>query len=689
MMIPRVSPTSSNSSQAVCGVPLLQIGSLLTPILEGHGHVIFTSRHGNLSRLGTLLEIPPMAKEEGVRLLLRGYGDDEIQEQQQETASKIVTRLGHLALAIDQAAAYIKYKRIPQDRLGDFLTTFETERRRILSYKPKQFWEYNINTFTTWEMSFQQLGAGDEQWKKDVAHFLTLSAFFAPTSITESLFRHYWEGRGGKVEWMQIFSLPDRDSDDEEDDDEEDGVARKLSSDGGRHFAWDADQFWDVIAKSSELSLLQSISSKTDQKGANYSLHPLIRDWLQLRLKAKERRNYTQETFEVLAYCAKAYKNRAKALEERTALVTHMDVSLSNDEEFMQPQDRLGLGITSCETADSFAAIYRERGRYSSSEELLRRVINTRKSILGERHLSTIESMNDLALTLIAQQKLEEATRMYRNIVALRETEQGQNNPRTLESMRFLSSVLGTRGDLEGAEGILRQILTSEGPEPVIPNWETIETLALILSRRNKNEEAESLCRKSLESRRNALGKEHPETLRSMQRLAEILQNQQKTEEAEQVCRETLMLRDKVLGKEDFTTSYSMATLAHMLMNRKSYEEAEDIYRELLALRERQLGKEHPDTLCILQLLALTLGYQQRNEEAEPLYRELLSSRERQLGRENPDTLTAMGLLSATLKLQRRKKEAELVDRDNLILREEQSGREGPNTLETMAFPSR
>lgn len=268
------------------------VEDLLTPRLEGHGHVLFTSRIRDLSRLGMLLEIPPMATEEGVRLLLRGYNDREIQQRHKDTATNIITRLGRLALAIDQAASYIKYKRIPLGQLGDFLTTYEAERRRILSYTPKIFWEYrkvqsegeveHISAFTTWEMSFQQLGSGDAMWKKDAAHFLTLSAFFAPISITESLFRYYQEAGKGEVEWMKIFRVTDGIEDDKGEKDEDEGTEDKKlgkQSAGERfHGVWDPDRFWDVIASSEELSLLQSISAGTGQEGASFSLHPLIRD---------------------------------------------------------------------------------------------------------------------------------------------------------------------------------------------------------------------------------------------------------------------------------------------------------------------------------------------------------------------------------------------------------------------------
>jgi hypothetical protein len=153
-------------------VPSLMVEALLNPSLEGNGHVLFTSRNRDLSRLGTLLEISSMTTNECIRLLLRGYNDNDIQQTHQDEASRIAIRLGSLALAIDQAATYIKYKLMPLDRLGDFLPTYEAERKKILSYTSNKFWEYrkmqtgekeeHISAFTTWNLFFQQLTSGDE-----------------------------------------------------------------------------------------------------------------------------------------------------------------------------------------------------------------------------------------------------------------------------------------------------------------------------------------------------------------------------------------------------------------------------------------------------------------------------------------------------------------------------------------------
>ena len=636
--------------------------------LGGHGHIIFTSRNRDLGRLGTLLEIPPMATDEAVRLLLRGYNGNDIQNQHRETASKITKRLGELALAIDQAAAYIKYKRIPLDSLEDFLTTYEDERRKVLSYTPKNFWEYeHINAFTTWELSFQQLVSGEEPWKKDAGHFLTLSAFFAPTNISESIFRSYHTLSIIEPAWTNIFSeageVQDEDSEDDEDrnknTDEDDSQSSKLGC-----YPWDSNLFWDVIAKSDDLSLLQSISPGTGHEGANFSLHPLIRDWLQLRLRSRERAKYTHEAIEALGCCAQEYDSLPTTLSERTALITHMDASLSNDEKFSKPQDRLGRQILACVAADWFADIYHNSGRYRTSEDLCCRALETRRSALGEKHPDTLRSMSCVAHQLYSLGNYKESERMHRQTLALRETELGKEHKDTLISMNSLGIVLADQGNYGEAESMHRHTLTlrkimlgKKHPSTL----ESMNNLVLVLSYQKKYEEAERIGGETLALRKTILGKAHPATLSIMNNLAVVLEGQNKWDEAERLCRETLTMKERILGKENPDTLTSKHDLAVTLDNQKKWDEAERLHCETLMLREMTLGKGHADTLTSMHNLARILAYQERYQEAERMFRETLMGRENVLGKDHRRTLSTRHGLASVLRSQGKHEEAELI----------------------------
>jgi hypothetical protein len=58
--------------------------------------------------------------------------------------------------------------------------------RKKLNDKEDQI---SLNVFTTWEMSFQQIGGKEETDQIEISHFLTLSAFYHNLGIQEDMFK--------------------------------------------------------------------------------------------------------------------------------------------------------------------------------------------------------------------------------------------------------------------------------------------------------------------------------------------------------------------------------------------------------------------------------------------------------------------------------------------------------------------
>ncbi|RYP17412.1 hypothetical protein DL765_004542 [Monosporascus sp. GIB2] len=93
-------------------------------------------------------------------------------------------------------------------------------------------------------------------------------------------------------------------------------------------------------------------------------------------------------------------------------------------------------------------------------------------------------------------------------------------------------------------------------------------------------------AKKTFEQREEVLGREHPDTLSSMNELAFLLQSQGKHEEAEQMYRRTLELREAALGRKHPDTFTSMNNLAGVLREQGKYEEAKQMHRQILELKE-------------------------------------------------------------------------------------------------------
>jgi tetratricopeptide (TPR) repeat protein len=177
------------------------------------------------------------------------------------------------------------------------------------------------------------------------------------------------------------------------------------------------------------------------------------------------------------------------------------------------------------------------------------------------------------------------------------------------------------------------------------------------------------------------LGKEHPDTLISMNVMASVLNNQGKYEEAEEMHQQVLRLRKIVLGKEHPNTLKSMNNLANVLSNQGKYEEAKEIHQQVFGLWRTIRGKEHPDTLISMNNLANVLNDQGKYKEAEEMHQQALRLMEIVLGKEHPGTLASMNNLANVLKNQGKYEKAEVMHQRTLGLKETVLGKEHPRTL--------
>ncbi|GKT48975.1 nephrocystin-3 [Colletotrichum spaethianum] len=229
------------------------------------------------------------------------------------------------------------------------------------------------------------------------------------------------------------------------------------------------------------------------------------------------------------------------------------------------------------------------------------------------------------------------------------------------------------RKALKGRE----KVLGKEHPDTL----RSVNNLASVLYDQGKYDEAEQLHRQALEGSEKVLGKEHPETLRSVNNLALVLQSQGKYDEAEQLHRQALEGSEKVLGKEHPETLRSVNNLALVLQSQGKYDEAEQLHRQALEGSEKVLGKEHPNTLISVNNLALVLQSQGKYDEAKQLHQQALEGSEKVLGKEHPNTLISVSYLALVLYDQGKYDEAEQLYRQALEGSEKILGKEHPDTL--------
>jgi len=127
---------------------------------------------------------------------------------------------------------------------------------------------------------------------------------------------------------------------------------------------------------------------------------------------------------------------------------------------------------------------------------------------------------------------------------------------------------------------------------------------------------AETTHRQVLSLREKRLGKEHNQTLISMNEVGVALDNQGRYEAAEAMNKQTLAWSEKVLGPEHPDTLTSVYCLAHLLANRHCYNESLVLYERACAAYSTVLGKDHPTTRACRQHYSEILALQEQDRFA-------------------------------------------------------------------------
>ncbi len=209
----------------------------------------------------------------------------------------------------------------------------------------------------------------------------------------------------------------------------------------------------------------------------------------------------------------------------------------------------------------------------------------------------------------------------------------------------------------------------------------SIARMGVLLQSQGKLDEAEPYYYEVLESRRRVFGNDHAESLASINNMGYLKKAQGKLTEAETLYREALDTRRRVFGGDHADTLVSMSNLGTVLQSQGKLDEAEPYYHEALEAKRKIHGGDHPSTLVSTNNMGFLLRSQGKFDEAEGYFREVLEIKRRAFGDEHPDTLLSINNVGSLLQSQGRLDEAESYFRESLETGRRVLGNDHPTTL--------
>lgn len=283
-------------------------------------------------------------------------------------------------------------------------------------------------------------------------------------------------------------------------------------------------------------------------------------------------------------------------------------------------------------------------GDAAGAAQILAEVLRDRQRTLGPDHPHTLNTRASLARWQGNAGDMTGAAHALADLLGDRIRVLGPDHPDTLATRRNLhiwrERLRGVAGDVSAFAALLDAMEREAGPD----HPDTLIARSDLAHRRGRAGDAAgavAALSELLEDQLRVLGTNHPDTFATRHRLASWRGEAGDAKGAAEALVELLGDRIRVLGPDHPDTLDTHHALAFRRGMAGDAAGAVPAFTELLAHELRVLGPEHPDTLMTRHNLAHFRGVVGDAAGAAAMLAGLVEDRLRVLGPEHPDTLTS------------------------------------------------
>jgi tetratricopeptide (TPR) repeat protein len=219
--------------------------------------------------------------------------------------------------------------------------------------------------------------------------------------------------------------------------------------------------------------------------------------------------------------------------------------------------------------------------------------------------------------------------------------------------METMGNVYSSLGALDQAESMLRRSLETRRRMPSVAEGElasNLNSLGHVLALRAEFEEAERAYQQALTIRRNVHPPGHPEIAETLTGFAYLQGLRGDFAAAEKMLTEALQMRRATLGQQHVDVAYSLQELGFNQYDQGNYERARELMEEALQMRRELLGEApHPSVASNLNNLAIVAYAQGDMRRAEALLREALAMKRALLPEDNNEIAVGVNNIAILL----------------------------------------
>jgi cellulose biosynthesis protein BcsQ/tetratricopeptide (TPR) repeat protein len=668
---------------------------------SGSGHVLITSRSRSWVSQSSIIELDVFTPEESVAFLTRRWGDISL-----EDAERLADELGHLPLALEQAAAVHSETGMP---LAEYLRLLIDSPGRVLADGLER------SVTRTYHLAFSQLS----EQSPAAAQLLAVCSFLSSNPIAVGILVR---GRGAPLPAALSDALHD------------DMKIRQAVRSLGRYALAQSDAGGDFITIHKLVrALVRDGLTGEEYAATQQAAHGLLAlatpgapdnkwTWAQhaevaphvvpsgiimsrdphvLRTVLDQTRylfvigNYSQsltlaelaaetwtESFgpdNELTLAARLHVGHA-----RRALGEYTRAREINQGALQRAQRVLGLDHEqTLHLANSYGADLRLLGDFGQALDVDAENLERCRGGLGDLDPATLRSANNLAVDYRLIGRYSQALEMDQDTWRKRANALGDNNPEMLSSTTSMTSDFYDLGEYERALALEEESLAKY--EPLLPSHIFILTamrnLAMLTRKVGNYVEAVRLSTATFELSRDRVGPMNELTLSAMITLCNALREAGDLTKALRMGEDVQERYRAQFGPEHPFTLASANNLSIVYRSLGNVQDAGALDDRTLEALERILGRDHPYTLCCACNTANNLAMTGRHAEAQQTSEQVFERSRRLRGPDHPYTLACAGNLSIDLDATGATAEAATLRRDVLDGMRQRFGLEHPDIV--------
>ena len=524
----------------------------LNDLLPSHqnGRILLTTRERVPPNMADSIEINHLDDVTGATLLLRCAGTlkrdaelDTVDAQTQADARAVSAELGGLALALDQAGAYMHERTLTP---AIYLDYYRKRRQKLhKDYKSRD----HASVSVTFDLALEQV-QNIPTYGPAAVELAQLCAFLAPDAIPDEVF------------------LTDP----------------NVLPNALKAFAQDEIAFTDVCEAATRYALLRRAPTLT--------MHCLAQEVVRESLSNDERKAMAERAMQAITetFPVPGFPNRS--LCER--LLSHSLACIHHIQEYAFRTSHAACLL------NNTALYLKHRALYTDAVQFLLQALVIRRQIHDKEHPEIATVLNNLAMLYYDMGRYEEAEVNLQEASEIDRQALGENDPTYAITLDNLGQIYLHQGRYiealavsERAVDITRRTCGSQDYTVAIRlgNWANVHTAM------NQYVQAEILMKEAETIVRLSITEDNPEYATHLVNRARLYMRWNRHDEAKPLLKQALIIYEQAHGSQHPGVASCHASLGEVNYHKGNLAIAANHLRQALEIRERTLGLQHPLTM--------------------------------------------------------------------------------------------